>query len=686
MAKTYQIALTNVDFDNSYNNSIRFNNRVEQEQYFDIENLSFSPYINFNFGSLLETKVTYKDTTLNAVDLLNKNYAIVKETIDDVTKYYYYFIIDSKFDTLSQIILDLELDIIQTYYIDIEFSDCLIERAHINRFKEVNNYDVTFNGDLNSNLYIRDSVKNLSKRLTHRLKLWFKYDTSAENSMFNLWLKNNVICWVYIFISPKDTGYTFSKWRSDGSDYTAQLKSYLSFNERGTTNFEMPYGILCYPIYKDYTKKIKSKWNVIINDVETTCYGYHDAFAFYSFREKNSGDSYIYQIKLSTVAPFKTDKYVYNEDYTIENGELILNIVDGYMSPFKSFKNCAVHNCDFVSNNMSDTIFNLTVQYLNVPLETNSVTLTQLNLQNYFAKTDIIGKNKNIKFNPKLLNEDYRTLRITNDTYYFEYDLQKLNKDIISFYYTELISADITKGYLRYKSDSNDNIYVIETNNNFTGLLLSQDNNIPYSKNQLDIYLANNKNFYLQRDIGMIRDIFKTVVNLNRGLGNSAMQLASGNVIGGGISGNKAVSGAITNTVDIIVNRINSNLTLDNMKNSPEMLENSNGNALFNCGINHIGLYVEIYSALENELKIANDYMHQYGFTYNQIDNIKNVDNIRVYFNYVKADVENITGINLSNTIKNKIREIFRNGIRLWNNTPEIFKYDKENYERWLTL
>ena len=78
--------------------------------------------------------------------------------------------------------------------------------------------------------------------------------------------------------------------------------------------------------------------------------------------------------------------------------------------------------------------------------------------------------------------------------------------------------------------------------------------------------------------------------------------------------------------------------------------------------------------------------MHRYGFTYNQIDNIKNVDNIRVYFNYIKADVENIIGINLSNTIKNKIREIFRNGIRLWNNTSEIFKYDKENYERWLTL
>ena len=184
----------------------------------------------------------------------------------------------------------------------------------------------------------------------------------------------------------------------------------------------------------------------------------------------------------------------------------------------------------------------------------------------------------------------------------------------------------------------------------------------------------------------MVTDIFKTVVNLNRGLSNSAMQFAGGNFVGGGVSANEAIAGVITNTADIIANRINSNLTLDNMKNAPEMLENSNGNALFNCGINHIGLYIELYEALETELNIANDFMYDYGYTYNQIDNIKNVDNIRVYFNYVKADVENITGINLSNTIKNKIREIFRNGIRLWNNTSEIFKYDKENYERWLTL
>ena len=54
------------------------------------------------------------------------------------------------------------------------------------------------------------------------------------------------------------------------------------------------------------------------------------------------------------------------------------------------------------------------------------------------------------------------------------------------------------------------------------------------------------------------------------------------------------------------------------------------------------------------------------------------------------ADVETINApINISNKIHNKIRDIFGNGIRLWNwvdgkTFETLFDYTKENYEKWL--
>ena len=120
MDRKYQIVLINVPFDNTYYNTIRFNTRSEQEEYFNVNNLPFSEPINFNFGSLLETSVVYRDNNITSIDLLNKNYAIVKETINgnSDTSISLYL---GGFDTLGQINVGLELDVIQTFYIDLNF-------------------------------------------------------------------------------------------------------------------------------------------------------------------------------------------------------------------------------------------------------------------------------------------------------------------------------------------------------------------------------------------------------------------------------------------------------------------------------------------------------------------------------------------------------------------------------------
>ena len=74
--------------------------------------------------------------------------------------------------------------------------------------------------------------------------------------------------------------------------------------------------------------------------------------------------------------------------------------------------------------------------------------------------------------------------------------------------------------------------------------------------------------------------------------------------------------------------------------------------------------------------------MNLYGYTYNQLDNIKNIDNLRHYHNYVEADVTTISGVSVSNAIREDIKSRFNQGVRFWNS--DNIQYDMENYENFL--
>lgn len=655
--KQYQIALTSVIFDNSYSNTIRFNNRAEQIEYFNINSLSFSPFINFDFGNMLYTNIVYRDENITNTDLLNKNYAIIKEIENENIKYYFYFINNNVYDNNNQILCDLELDVIQTYYIDIEFTNSMIFKAHLDRFKTINETQVKFDNSLTSLLYEREDIKNISKRLIKRDKLTFNYDTLLEND-FNKWLNDNVYCWIYIYISSGE--YKYYKI-TDGSMYELNSGDTLFKPKEEIPTIlnyiRKPYQIYCYPIYKSdkIIKIVNSSTNV--SEIRS--------FAFDNFKLNNNIDSAIFQMKLSAVAPFTVDEYEYGtteQKYSLSDGNLTLYVSSTADNILNYFNQLYFYRTDDIN----------TESLIVVGTENKSNTLISdyiiTEKKQVFLKNEIVGSLHNMQFNPKLLNDDYFELRITNLTDFTTYDLQKIGADTttgltkLRIGFTEDFSADITRQYIRNMPLNNDGIYIIDTSKNLTGLVSTQDNSIPYSINQLNQYLAQNKNFYLQRNISSISS-----------LTNSVSSALNGNY-----------AGSIMNGLNVGVDRIQSNLTIDNMKNAPESLRNSNGAPFLNLCADEMGIYVELYSALYNELVIADDYMNMYGFNFNTENNIKNYDNIRKYFNYIQADVELIKGVNLNNTIRNKIKKIFNNGIRFWNVTDKMFDYTYENYERWL--
>lgn len=267
----------------------------------------------------------------------------------------------------------------------------------------------------------------------------------------------------------------------------------------------------------------------------------------------------------------------------------------------------------------------------------------------------------------------------------FNYDLQKLNTNKFKVLCSESLTPDTAKRYLRIDNSDEKGLYVEETNDNLTGVVISNDNSIIMPTDKFTEMLSNQKNFFLQN-----------TVNRNAGLGNAITSIGAGLVGGtlvGGLTGALigGVSGAVKTGINYAKDKITENLTVDNLKNAPASIQNAKGNVVFENMYSKYGPIIEEYDIIENEKIIINDNMCLYGFTYNNIDNVKNVDNIRKYYNYVQADIEQVegVGVNISDNIHNKIKQIYANGVRFWNTDNALwqtkkFDYSKENYERWL--
>jgi hypothetical protein len=158
------------------------------------------------------------------------------------------------------------------------------------------------------------------------------------------------------------------------------------------------------------------------------------------------------------------------------------------------------------------------------------------------------------------------------------------------------------------------------------------------------------------------------------------LQSASSGNVGNTIS--SFASGVVNIGMNYAQSKINENLTVDNLKNAPAQIIGAKGNPIFEHMYSETGVIVEEWDILPNEKEIINDYMCKYGFTVNRFGNPKDYDNIRQYYNYVKAQIDSISGIAISNQARDDIRQRFANGVRFWK--QDNIDYSMENYEEWL--
>lgn len=676
---SYQLGLLDFPFDMNGEDTRYFNSVEEQQEYFENKvGGGSAPFISIpavNLESLFITQQIYQGDAgkiTNQFDYVNKNYAVIKMTSGSEIKYFYYFITKSTIGAGGKMLLDLQLDTVQTFFFDpdISFSDCLIERAHLNRFEpatEAGGDYIRFISDPASKIFNAEEGMNFPKRLVSREKLNLKF---TGNSVVDDWLNENVAYWVYVFIDPTAT-YKVARLDEVIGDENPGVE--LPSNRLYGYN-KYPTGIggatncICYPIYKN--GKVLYKESIII--FNTKLYGQDRTVNIEltdnssEFEDNNNNTSYYYMKKISILPPF--DKFWTDSVISVDENNCLIISALGQGSNEASLEKYNNTRAGFGPNNFFINPGNdkaLIFGSNQTKKELSTLDYSLIENTNLYKPNVIRAQTPNLTYNPKLNSQNFKELIITaasGDE--FTYDIQKISAYEASFLYSEPIQPEITRYYMRLNPTG---LYLEGTEKNYTGLVGSTDSGLSFTNDQYAAFLANNKNFFMQSNLKLLTGATKSIFDI------------TGKALTGNISG--AAGSGLSAGLDIAQSLIDRSMTIDNMKNAPDQMKNANGNVIFNMFATDLGLYVEKYSALDGDLKTANDFMNLYGFSFDSIANVKDYVHIRKYHNYVKAQLQGITG-NISNTARDDLRQRFANGIRFWNQDEISYQY--ENYELWL--
>lgn len=689
-ALQYELALIDFPFDMNGEDTRYFASQESQQTYFEQKAAASSaPFVEIDaptLDNLMITRQVYKNSAdgMSQFDYVSKNYAIVKVTTASATKYFYYFVENCMIGSDGQVIVDLKMDTVQTYFFDpsVTFSDCMIERAHLNRFVDAGNGNVKFVSDPASKIFNSEEGLNFPKRMVKRTKLDLSF-VGSSNQSANSWLNENVAYWVYIFI---DRTKSYEIGILDPDD-PGNSSANLFVGNVYPIGFNGQTGVICYPIYKNAdnnTTDIDELTNNVIkinvssqvsSDTRKNIQIVPHQSARSSFELANNDTSYYYTVKLSILPPFDSLDPSVNVD---DNNNLIINCnndIPGYN--IATSNQVTVIRTTYNNNGMRFALFCLAVQSRDY-----IAARYMLSQNNDRQKSDITTPQApNPEFNPKLNGQNFKELMVTaanGET--FTYDIQKLAEPAISIKYSEPIVPEITRYYMRVSGGTG--LYEEGTDENYMGLVGSADNGLAFTNDQYSAFIANNKNFFMQSNLkiganlagGVLGAAGKAVYGAILGAAGGPVGIVAGAAIG-------SVSGVVSSAVSAGISFIDRSLTVDNMKNAPDQMKNANGNVVLNLFVTDLGLYVEEYSALDGDLKTANDFMDLYGFTFSSVANVRDYANIRKYHNYIKAQLQNVDG-NLSNAARTDLRNRFASGVRFWNG--DTISYQYENYENWL--
>lgn len=698
----YQIALVNWDFSDTSENTLYFASQSAQQTFMvdlatDSASSDWMPFNAPNVGDKLNITVEVQKDDANVPDkVLDYNYAIIQRTTTDTedvstSEYSYYFVRQATAGAFGMVSLALKMDTIQTYLFNpnIEFADCMIERACLNRWVDNGDGTVSFDGTPTSKLFTREDIRDTPKTIkTHNpISLVDNGINNQTPNKVKLFLDRYVVGWLYVTCQRE------IMTKAPLNHYASSLSLPTKYLEKSNnTTMLMPYVTFAFPFYKNAIGSTYSEGliEVYLQNVQSgaepipvvwDANRFLENIVFQQGGTENTFGAYSLSIQIRQSPPINFSlEGLSNLSYDLsglhDDGTGVLRILDNYGNTSSNIARFVGTENPFGNNVSSEFRVGLYVMEHQLGgSETSNYSQMQVNtgLQYTFNKNTIIGANKSYIYNPKLLGADYTEVKVGQGvTAPFSYDAQKLNTNNPTLAWRESIMPGITKSFVSLYTE--DGIYNENSFNGMVGCTAVQDTSVPVNQDQMAEYLKQNKNFYLQQGLEVGQSV----------LGGALGLTAVGAMAGSAVPGIGTLVGA---GIGLVGGLLQKGLSINNMEQLPDNLKNIDGNPMLQMAINNTKTYVDIYQALESDLIKINDYMHQYGFSYNKLDDIQNYLHTRKYFDYIKADITDILGLPLSNIIRADIQQRFSNGLRFWNvDTYQQYglQYEKENYELWL--
>jgi len=573
-----------------------------------------------------------------------------------------------------------------------------------------------FNNGVKSPLLEREEYQGLASSLIRRTPIFLcsdsnSFDGGNSNALSPLdnFLKSAVDHWEYVYCVASARTPLFTEMRFGGA---------LGFTPNQSGTMGSTTGIVCfaYPIYRNSSNiSMANGTGIAIATDEINAQGLPQFFRlwtsgnFWSRIAINDGisnafpqSSDIIAVKISIKPPFNfcqfTQRSLFTNVVRSQSPQYLINNQGLHL--FVPWSGPAASEFPYTQSGgrVIGNSGSLLYVYRQVLDPTHFSEPYTISKQINFNNAQIRSGSNSTDQNPKLLGADFYQLRLESaDGQYFEYDAQKLNMRTFRLAYTEVPTPDITRGYLRILTDAN-SVYAPETINNFTGLVYSSDNSMIFSSTAWSDFISNNKNFFqmaqMQKDFsdrkllegnrsGVMGGIF------GYGINNAAMQRAeAGNVgVGGRIAealpiGSRANSARLGLEGNALAYQ-KKMLSADNVRAAPNNVQNASGNAYFINFITDQQLYISEYEALPHELALANEDMHLNGFTFGRIGQVLDHMQTRNAFNFVQAEIQNMSGVPMSNEIREDIKRRFAEGIRFWHG--DAIDYTIQNFERRIT-
>ena len=530
--------------------------------------------------------------------------------------------------------------------------------------------------------------------------------TSAKKNLINTAINKYVLGWVIIYLNK-----TAKPRITDGDDPS---DNHVIFDARyqtdDTDNIQMPFSVAVAPLLNKEalaTDNINLTFRTIYTSGDDTydspyvtadnVFGLLNAFIV-------NGSAEILYVKVCKTLPFRPE--IFN-NITVTSTDIKIYLT---ASPVPYF-DYPSGNSDYFIEGIGSGIYMLFVpQFLDCRTKASlPISMTTLVTNGYptgYKTTDTISKNDFKSINNPYITANTYTVKV-RDMVGGEYSytpLQLGHFDNLRFKVLESLTPDTTKTYVWVDPTiTTDGLIAGHyAKENFMGLVNSTDFSYPYSQSQLDIFLANNKNFFEERGLKLGMKFANTVMGGFVGGQLSPSRDASSNLLGietGLTTGETiGVSGLAMGMVNALASLRVSNYQLDDLQNAPQTVSNVNGNIFFNLQYSSFGYFIDLYTvndytknAMYRDFIQKGMYLNRYldssevtkyvSITINEFDKrqYKYVEGIFEFYttDIVSGSYSNMNYIKKINSIYGKGVTIYAiNNIKLDNPTANLVSYN----------